>query len=89
MSDPLLNQILSEIKDLKSNIATKSDVEQIKAELAAIKNSVERIEMNQPEDIKAMLQTISDKLDERDSEIQVLNRRVFKVESALERLSGQ
>ncbi len=62
--------------------------EQALSRLDSIEHSIHRIESGQPVDIKAMLQTISDKLDDRDAEIQVLNRRVFKVESALERMSG-
>ena len=51
--------------------------------------SVHRIELTQPEDIKAMLHTINNKLDERDSDLRVLNHRVFKVESSVERLTNQ
>jgi hypothetical protein len=35
----------------------------------------------------SMLQQINGKLDERDNEIQALNKRVFKTESEIERLT--
>lgn len=104
MSEQLLKQIINELQSIKSeqqNTNLRLDqfesrldqielrLDRIETDVAEIKQSVHRIEFGQPEDIKAMLQTIYDKLDERDSEIQVLNRRVFKVESAVERLSGQ
>ncbi|MDE5413294.1 hypothetical protein [Alkalihalobacterium chitinilyticum] len=46
-----------------------------------------RIEKDQTEDVIALLKQMNDKMDVRDSEIQVLNKRVFKVESEIERLS--
>jgi hypothetical protein len=82
-----LDLILTTLMDFKKEMADFK--EQALSRLDSIEQSIHRIESSQPDDIKAILQTISDKLDERDSEIQVLNRRVFKVESALERLSGQ
>ncbi|CAJ1000977.1 hypothetical protein BSPP4475_01380 [Brevibacillus aydinogluensis] len=82
-----LDLILTTLMDFKKDM--EDFKEQALSRLDSIEQSIHRIESSQPDDIKAILQTISDKLDERDSEIQVLNRRVFKVESALERLSGQ
>lgn len=82
-----LDLILTTLMDFKKEMSDFK--QQTLTRLESIEQSIQRVESSQPDDIKAMLQTISDKLDERDSEIQVLNRRVFKVESALERLSGQ
>jgi hypothetical protein len=47
------------------------------------------MEKNEPADVLAMLKQINGKLDGRDDEIQVLNKRVFKVETEIERLTRQ
>lgn len=57
--------------------------------LDRIEAAVNRIEQNEPADITAMLKQIDKKLDERDNEIQALNKRVFKTESEIERLTRQ
>jgi len=57
--------------------------------LESIEASVQRIEMNEPADIMAMLKQINGKLDDRDNDMQALNKRVFKVESEIERLTRQ
>ncbi|WP_339063621.1 hypothetical protein [Tepidibacillus marianensis] len=88
--EELLERILHELSIIKSdmaNFATKSDIQDVKNELIEIKQSVQRIEQSHPEDIHAMLQTINNKLDQRDSDVQVLNKRIFKVESDVERLT--
>jgi len=54
-----------------------------------IEQAVTRLEKNQPEDIIALLKTINRKLDERDYELQALNKRVFKVEGVIEKLTNQ
>ncbi|MDF2925603.1 MAG: hypothetical protein K0R57_4517 [Paenibacillaceae bacterium] len=54
-----------------------------------IYQAVVRIEEGQPLDIFALLENIDRKLDRRDSEIAVLNKRVFKLESDMERWSHQ
>jgi len=54
-----------------------------------IEQAVTRFEKNQPEDIIALLKTINRKLDERDYELQALNKRVFKVEGVIEKLTNQ
>ncbi len=89
MNEDLLQQLLNEIKDIKSNMATKSDINTIKNELIVIKQSIQLIEQSQPNDIYAILKNISNKLEERDSEVLVLNKRIFKVESVIERLTNQ
>lgn len=58
-------------------------------QLERIEESMNRIEHSQPSDILAMLKQINGKLDERDNEIQVLNKRLFKTESEIERLTKQ
>ena len=58
----LLNQILLEIQTIKNTMATKEEIQGIQSDLNVIKESIQRLELNQPEDIKAMLETISNKL---------------------------
>lgn len=63
----------SDIEVIKRDqITSKSDIEVIKRDLHEIKESVHHIEQSQPDDIYALLKTIADKLDNRDSKIQVL-----------------
>lgn len=54
-----------------------------------IYQAVVRIEEGQPLDIYAMLTNIERKLDTKDSEIAVLNKRVFRLESDMERIVQQ
>ncbi|KXG42890.1 hypothetical protein [Tepidibacillus decaturensis] len=49
----------------------------LQSDVTDIKATVQRIEESNPEDVHAMLQTINNKLDQRDADIQVLNKRVF------------
>ena len=57
--------------------------------LERIEEAVNRLEENEPADIMSMLKQINGKLDERDNENQALNKRVFKTESEIERLTRQ
>lgn len=57
--------------------------------LVRIEDAVNRIEANEPADVVALLQQINKKLDEPDYDLQALNKRVFKVESEIERLTQQ
>jgi|SRR5690625_3128805 len=54
-----------------------------------IKESVHRIEENEPRDILEMLDIIYNKIDEKDSDILVLNKRLFRVESVLEKIQNK
>ena len=57
--------------------------------LERIEETVNRIEHNEPADIMVMLKQINGKLDERDLEIHALNKRLFKTETEIERLTRQ
>lgn len=57
--------------------------------LERIEESVNRIEQNEPADIMAVLKQMNGKLDERDYDLQALNKRLFKTESEIERLTRQ
>lgn len=83
--DNKLDMILNTIVKFKEEFcAYKSESNE---KLDRIEATLSRIESNQPEDIIGMLKQINNKIDERDSEIQALNKRVFKVESRIERLT--
>lgn len=60
-----------------------------KEQLTRIEETVLRLEADQPKDIMAMLNQINKKLDDRDNEMQALNKRLFKTESEVERLTRQ
>lgn len=59
------------------------------ARLERIENAVNRIEHNEPDDVMSILEQINKKLNERDYDLQALNKRVFKTESEIERLTQQ
>ncbi|WP_216827471.1 hypothetical protein [Alkalihalobacterium elongatum] len=63
--------------------------EQVDKRFDRIDTTLARIEKDQTEDVVALLKQMNHKMDVRDSEIQALNKRVFKVESEIERLSQQ
>lgn len=67
----------------------EKDVKEIKVDLQETKGIVQRIEAAQPQDIKAILYRVNTNLEERDHQIEALNKRVFKNESDIVRLSQQ
>ncbi len=79
--------MMQQLLDLVAkNNQKQSDMD---AKMDRIEAAVNRIELNEPADIMAMLKQIDGKLDERDNEIQALNKRLFKTESEIERLTRQ
>jgi hypothetical protein len=87
MSDKKLDMILTALTEFRS------DFDQYKKEnqeqLSRIEGAVTRLEENQPQDIMAMLNQINKKLDNYEGKTQVLNNRLFKAESEIERLTRQ
>lgn len=63
--------------------------DKVDGRLERIENAVNRIEQNEPADVIGMLDQMNKKLDERDYDLQALNKRVFKTESEIERLTQQ
>lgn len=59
------------------------------ARLERIEQAVIRIEEAQPKDIMAMLHNIHNDLIDKDSAISVLNKRMFRLETDVEKLSKQ
>jgi gas vesicle protein len=82
-----LNPIKETIKRLDSDM--KQQFDDVNKRLKNIENGIYRIEEGQPEDIKAILTTISNKIDQHDDHAHVLNKRLFQMESKVERLSKQ
>ncbi len=87
MSDQKLDMILTALSEFRSDfVAFKKENQE---QLTRIEESILRLEADQPKDIMAILNQIHKKLDDRDSEMQVLNKRLFKAESEVERLTRQ
>jgi uncharacterized protein Yka (UPF0111/DUF47 family) len=87
MSDQKIDMILTALKEFKEEFDEFK--KENKEQLNRIEEAVIRLEENQPQDITAMLNQINKKLDDRDNELQVLNKRLFKNESEVERLTRQ
>ncbi|MBM7662814.1 hypothetical protein JOC85_003625 [Bacillus mesophilus] len=78
--EELLKQLLQGQNEIKI------DIKEIKSEVTDIKNAVHRIELSQPQDIVAILDRMNKNLENKTD---VLNKRVFNVETELERLNRQ
>lgn len=87
MDDKKLDMILTALSEFRGDFVEfkKENQEQ----LTRIEEAILRLEADQPKDIRAMLNQIDKKLDDRDNEMQVLNKRLFKTESEVERLTRQ
>jgi hypothetical protein len=59
---------------------------EIKKDIKEIKTTVQRIEISQPQDITALLERMNINLENK---MEVLNKRVFNVETEIERLNRQ
>ncbi|MFE8701675.1 hypothetical protein ACFYKX_13810 [Cytobacillus sp. FJAT-54145] len=60
------------------------DIQVIKSDVAGLKETVQRIELHQEETVVALLSQIKKKVEVRDSQIEVLNKRLFEVETKVE-----
>jgi hypothetical protein len=87
MNDKKVDMILIALSEFRSDFVEfkKENQEQ----LTRIEEAVLRLEADQPKDVMAVLSQINKKIDDRDSELQVLNKRLFKTESEIERLTRQ
>lgn len=100
-----LNKVQQEVKvdmagikqaqqDIESQMNSRFDalevkVAQVQEDTTEIKAGVNRIEKNEPKDIHAMLDQINHKLNDKDSDVFALHKRLFRVESTLERITNQ
>ncbi|NSL51882.1 hypothetical protein [Calidifontibacillus erzurumensis] len=99
MSEKILQQILeqitkmqnniesiqNEIKDIKENMATKSDIKRLE-------KSLDKAHMESLASDEIILKTLKEKvskIDDHEYDIQALNKRIFKVEREIERLTHQ
>lgn len=87
MDDKKLDMILTTLAEFRNDFVEFKKVNQ--EQLSRIEETVLRLEADQPKGITGMLNQVSKKLDVRDSDIQVLNKRLFKAESEIERLTQQ
>lgn len=81
-------------QDMKSQInyrfeTLETKVSHMQNDITDIKESVYRIEEDEPQDILAMLSNINQKLENRDSDVEALNKRLFRAKSTLERLTNE
>ncbi|KIY22566.1 hypothetical protein [Mesobacillus subterraneus] len=94
MNEEILKQILSEIKGVKhgqEQLEKKMEARfnTVDNRLESIEQTLVRMEADQPEDITALLKQINGKLEDKDYDVQALNKRVFKVESEIEKITQQ
>ncbi|MFT9494589.1 MULTISPECIES: hypothetical protein [Bacillota] len=101
MTDKKLDMILTALSEFRSGFykfknesqeqseENKKRFKEIKGQLERIEETTLRLEAEQPKDITTILNQISKKLDERDNDLQALNKRVFRTESEIERLARQ
>ncbi|MGM0875280.1 MAG: hypothetical protein ACQEWV_10840 [Bacillota bacterium] len=78
--DDILKQILSELKEMRS------DISELKHGQKRLEDGQERLQKNLIDSLGAYTEKIVDHVDDK---TEVLNKRVFKVESEIERLSRQ
>lgn len=98
MSDQMLREILDELKtaqeerqDLKAQMNNRFDtldakVSTIEQDIKLIEASIKRIEENEPQDTIATLNNNSDNLVQKNYDVVALNKRLFNVESTIERI---
>lgn len=80
-------KMMEQLIDVVGKSAIKQ--EEMDKKLDRIEASVNRLEENEPANIMSMLKQLNRKLDDRDYELQALNKRVFKTETEIERLTRQ
>ncbi|MBD2843560.1 hypothetical protein IDH44_00025 [Paenibacillus sp. IB182496] len=93
----LLQQILQEIQRLKEDVRQvnqnqlllNENQHQMSHQINAIHQSVVRIEDGQPKDIFALLEKIHHNFLDKDAEIAALNKRVFRLETDIEKFNRQ
>ncbi|TBL75075.1 hypothetical protein [Paenibacillus thalictri] len=85
-----MEEVKQDVSALKQDVSLLQDGQRrLEQKVDDIHQSVVRIEEGQPLDIYAMLQGVDRKLVNKDSEISVLNKRVFRVETELELMASK
>ena len=67
----------------------EENVSYMQGDIAEIKKSIHRLEKNEPQNIMNMLKMIHTKIEDKDFDIIALNKRLFRVESAVEQLQNK
>lgn len=73
--EELLKQLLSEIGSIKENMATKDDIQEVKSDIARIETKLDKLAENQQEDVVALLETLSNEIDQVADETNKILRR--------------
>lgn len=94
MSEQKIDMLLNALSEFRSDFDTfknenKEQFTEVREQLERIEKTTLRLEAEQPKDISAMLNQINKKLDQRDNELQVLNKRLFRAESEVEKMAQQ
>jgi chromosome segregation ATPase len=80
-----VSELKADVSELKTDVSElKTDVRELKIDVQDIKESVHRIELHQEESIMSMLRHIKKQGEVKESQIQVLNKRLFEVETKAE-----
>lgn len=80
-----LNDVISTVKiDIKNELEIVKT--ELKNEILEVKEAVHRIELSQPQDIVPMLERMNKNLEIK---TEVLNKRIFNVETEIEQLKQQ
>lgn len=90
MSEKILQQILEQMTAMQKEI--KGVKEEMKSRFDRLEKSIDKAHMDNFASDDLILQTLKEtnaKLDDREHDIRALNKRVFKVESEIERLTRQ
>ncbi|WP_456276560.1 hypothetical protein [Bacillus sp. AK128] len=86
--DKKLEMIINILGNFKEEFNVfRSETNKKLEKLDRIERTLSRIENDQPKDMTGMLKQINSKNKEHDSQIEVLNKRVFNVESKIEQLN--
>ncbi|WP_019156363.1 hypothetical protein [Robertmurraya massiliosenegalensis] len=99
--EEILNQILNELKEMRVDISEvkgdvneiRVDVNELKVDVNDLKQGQDRLEVGLEKLQKNLVESLdlyTDKIvNHVDDKIEVLNKRVFKVETEIERLTRQ
>lgn len=80
----------SDVAELKTDVAVlKSDVAVLKIKVDDLTAAVDRIEVNQNEDLLSILKRIDHNTSQKDYEMVAINKRLFHVEADVARLADQ
>jgi hypothetical protein len=68
------------VLDKLATVATKSDIEQLKNDIAVLDSKVDLLASGSQEDVKTLLRLTDKKIDRIDTKIDILNRHILEQE---------